>query len=99
MIERDLVGYGMNLPDVRWPGDARIAISVVVNYEEGSEDSLLDGDSHRETNGEINSPLPLDARDLMNECRPDAGLGTSYFNLQFRNLPELTLVVDDDRRS
>ena len=73
MIERDLVGYGMNLPDVRWPGDARIAISVVVNYEEGSEYSLLDGDSHRETNGEINSPLPLDARDLMNESMFEYG--------------------------
>ena len=73
MIERDLVGYGMNLPDVRWPGEARIAISVVVNYEEGSEYSLLDGDSHRETNGEINSPLPLDARDLMNESMFEYG--------------------------
>ena len=73
MIERDLVGYGMDLPDVRWPGDARIAVSVVVNYEEGSEYSLLDGDSHRETNGEIAAPLPLDARDLMNESMFEYG--------------------------
>ncbi|WP_438752579.1 allantoinase PuuE [Pararhizobium sp. O133] len=41
---RDLVGYGRNLPDVRWPGDARIAVQFVVNYEEGGESSILDGD-------------------------------------------------------
>ena len=38
-----------------------------MNYEEGSEYSLLDGDSHRETNSEVPSPLPLDERDLANE--------------------------------
>ena len=67
MIERDFVGYGLNPPKVEWPNEARIAISVVVNYEEGSEYSLLDGDSHRETNSEVPSPLPLDERDLANE--------------------------------
>ena len=67
MMERDFVGYGLNPPKVEWPNGARIAISVVVNYEEGSEHSLLDGDSHRETNSEVPSPLPLDERDLANE--------------------------------
>ncbi len=66
-MERDLVGYGLNLPQVRWPGDARIAVSVVVNYEEGAEYSLLDGDSHHETNGEVPSPVPPQQRDLFNE--------------------------------
>lgn len=65
--ERDLVGYGMDLPDVRWPNDARIAVSVVVNYEEGSEYSLLDGDPRREVMGEALSPIPADQRDLANE--------------------------------
>lgn len=67
MNERDFVGYGVNPPRVEWPDGARIAISVVVNYEEGSEYSLLDGDAHRETNSEVPSPLPLDRRDLANE--------------------------------
>ena len=67
MNERDFVGYGANPPQVEWPDGARIAISVVVNYEEGSEYSLLDGDPHRETNNEVPSPLPLDERDLANE--------------------------------
>lgn len=48
--ERDLIGYGPTPPKVVWPNGARIAVSVVVNYEEGSEYSLLDGDLHHETN-------------------------------------------------
>ena len=66
-MERDFVGYGRNIPQVRWPGDARIAVSVVVNYEEGAEYSLLDGDSHHETNSEVPSPVPPSERDLYNE--------------------------------
>ena len=66
-MQRDLVGYGPNVPVVEWPNKARIAISMVVNYEEGSEYSLLDGDSHHETNGEVASPVPLDQRDVYNE--------------------------------
>ena len=58
MQERDFIGYGANPPAVRWPGDARIAISVVVNYEEGSEASLLDGDDHHESNNEVRPPFP-----------------------------------------
>lgn len=37
---RDLVGYGEHPPHPRWPGGAKIAISLVVNYEEGSEVSF-----------------------------------------------------------
>ena len=67
MNERDLIGYGPNPPVVEWPNGARIAISVVVNYEEGSEYSLLDGDATHEVNNEVPSPVPLDQRDLANE--------------------------------
>ena len=64
---RDFVGYGKNVPQVKWPGEARIAVSLVVNYEEGSEYSTLDGDAHHETNGEVPSPVPAGDRDLNNE--------------------------------
>ena len=67
MEERDFVGYGLNPPAVQWPNDAKIAVSVVVNYEEGSEYSLLDGDAHGETMGEVPSPVPVGERDLANE--------------------------------
>lgn len=49
MSERDLVGYGENPPHPRWPGDARVALTVIVNYEEGSEYSFPNGDGQSET--------------------------------------------------
>lgn len=46
---RDLVGYGANPPHARWPGGAKIAVSFVLNYEEGAENSLLHGDAASES--------------------------------------------------
>jgi len=46
---RDLIGYGPRPPRVRWPADARIAVSVVLNYEEGGESCVLHGDAHSES--------------------------------------------------
>jgi OHCU decarboxylase len=45
---RNLVGYGRNTPDPRWPGGANIAVQFVVNYEEGGECCILDGDPSSE---------------------------------------------------
>ncbi len=41
---RDLIGYGKSPPHARWPGGARIAIQMVLNYEEGAENCILHGD-------------------------------------------------------
>jgi len=41
---RDLIGYGPRVPHAGWPGQARIAVQFVLNYEEGSENSVLHGD-------------------------------------------------------
>ncbi|MCJ0903052.1 allantoinase PuuE [Rhodococcus sp. ARC_M6] len=46
---RDMVGYGKNPPHPQWPGDARIALQFVLNYEEGGERNVLDGDDGSET--------------------------------------------------
>ena len=46
---RDLVGYGRNPPDPRWPDGARLALSFVVNVEEGAELSLASGDARNES--------------------------------------------------
>lgn len=67
MTERDFVGYGPTPEPIEWPGDARIAISLVVNYEEGAEYSLMDGDAQHESNNEVPSPVPPEQRDLANE--------------------------------
>ena len=45
---RDLVGYGPNPPHAQWPGNARIAVQFVLNYEEGGENSVLHGDAGSE---------------------------------------------------
>jgi allantoinase len=41
---RDLIGYGRNPPHARWPGNARVAVQFVLNYEEGGENCVLHGD-------------------------------------------------------
>ena len=45
---RDLRGYGRRPPHARWPGGARIALQFVLNYEEGAENCVLDGDAASE---------------------------------------------------
>lgn len=45
---RDLTGHGRTPPDPRWPGGARIAVQIVVNYEEGGENSIEHGDAASE---------------------------------------------------
>ena len=42
---RDLVGYDRNPPHAQWPGEARIAVQFVLNYEEGGENCILHGDA------------------------------------------------------
>jgi allantoinase len=46
---RDMTGYGLSVPDAKWPSKARIAVQFVLNYEEGAESSVLHGDEHSET--------------------------------------------------
>lgn len=41
---RDMIGYGRQPPHPKWPGDARIAVQFVINYEEGGENNILHGD-------------------------------------------------------
>ena len=45
---RDFIGYGRTPPDPKWPNGARLAINFVMNYEEGSEPSVQDGEGHTE---------------------------------------------------
>jgi allantoinase len=79
---RDLVGYAGHPPDPRWPGDARIAVSVVLNYEEGGEYNILHGDAHSEyvltdVGGE---PLP-NARNLNVESNFEYGSRVGFWEI------------------
>ncbi len=64
--QRDLIGYGRDIPKVEWPEGARIAINMVLNYEVGAEFNTMDGDPQRETAGDF-YPHPLDQRSLGTE--------------------------------
>lgn len=71
---RDLVGYGGAAPDVAWPGGARVAINLVVVYEEGSEASVRWGDDANEGWGEYAGAGPQPpAPDLGTEGHYDYG--------------------------
>jgi putative urate catabolism protein len=48
-LSRDFIGYGANPPNPKWPKKARIAINFVMNYEEGSEPSIQDGEGFTES--------------------------------------------------
>ena len=64
---RDLRGYGANPPRADWPGDARIAVQFVVNYEEGGENCVLHGDAASEAFlSEIVGATPIEGERHMN---------------------------------
>ena len=46
---RDLVGYGSKGKKISWPNNAKLALQIVLNYEEGGENSILNGDKYSET--------------------------------------------------
>ena len=46
--DRDMTGYGANPPVANWPNGAKIAVSIVLNYEEGGENNILHGDAASE---------------------------------------------------
>jgi putative urate catabolism protein len=57
---RDFVGYGAHPPPAEWPGGARLALTFVLNYEEGGERNVLDGDDASESFlSEIVGALPV----------------------------------------
>ena len=65
---RDLVGYGEHPPHAQWPGQARIAVQFVLNYEEGGENSVLHGDAGSEQFlSEMFNPPAFPARHLSME--------------------------------
>jgi peptidoglycan/xylan/chitin deacetylase (PgdA/CDA1 family) len=71
---RELVGYGREPPQGRWPNGARLALSIVVNYEEGSERSLAIGDPDQESMTEWgNYPMPPQIRNLAMESMYEYG--------------------------
>ena len=71
---RDFIGYGRQRPKVIWPNKAQLAVSFVVNLEEGAEASLEDGQLTNDKLGEFVSSLPDGMRDLAMEQFHEYGL-------------------------
>ena len=90
---RDFVGYGRRRPKVRWPGGANVAVSLVVNYEEGSEYSFVFGDERSESVGEIGYAQGPEARDLYVESVYEYGSRAGVWRL-LRLFDEYDVKVD-----
>jgi len=80
---RDLVGYGQHPPDPRWPGGARLALSIVVNYEEGGERNVLHGDTESETflQEVVGIPASVGGRNLTVESMYEYGTRVALWRL------------------
>ena len=63
-LSRDFIGYGKNVPKVKWPNDARLALTFAVNYEAGGERAIGFGDAGAETFGEFPAYGTPPKRDL-----------------------------------
>ena len=73
-MERNIVGYGAKGPTGRWPNGARLAVSLCLNYEEGSERGHSLGDPDQESSTELgNYPMPQGIRDLAMESMYEYG--------------------------
>lgn len=80
---RDLIGYGAHPPHPRWPGEARVAVQFVVNYEEGAENCVLHGDAASEAFlSEIVGAQPLPgARNMNMESLYEYGSRAGFWRL------------------
>ncbi len=80
---RDLIGYGAQPPNAAWPNGARVALQIVMNYEEGSEYSIPDGDGISETYlTEVpGATLGPDKRDLIVESIYEYGSRAGFWRL------------------
>lgn len=80
---RDLIGYGANPPHPKWPGGARLALQLVMNYEEGGELSVLHGDDSAESflHEVVGTPSLKAARALTVESVYEYGSRAGFWRL------------------
>jgi putative urate catabolism protein len=80
---RDLIGYGQSPPDPRWPGGARLALSFVLNYEEGAENTPLEGDPASEAflHEVVGAPPTIGRRNLNTESVFEYGSRAGFWRV------------------
>lgn len=88
---RDVIGYGPTPPNPQWPGGARLALNIVLNYEEGSEPSFPDGDGITESGLTDGGYAAAPGRDLAAEGMFEYGSRVGFWRLmrllQERSMP------------
>jgi allantoinase len=91
LTARDFIGYADNPPDPKWPNGARLALNIVINYEEGSEASFPDGDGRSEIGLTEVSATSFPGRDLAAESMFEYGSRIGVWRilriLQSRGMP------------
>jgi len=80
--QRNMVGYGSKIPKVIWPNNARIAVQIVLNYEEGAENCVLNGDKNSEIFlSEIIGAQPVKGRNINMESLYEYGSRSGFWRL------------------
>ncbi len=79
---RDLIGYGSKKPKIKWPNNAKIALQIVLNYEEGAENCVLHGDKTSEVFlSEIIGAQPIKGRNMNMESFYEYGSKRGFWRL------------------
>jgi putative urate catabolism protein len=83
-IPRDLIGYGAQPPHAQWPNGARIAVQFVINYEEGAENCVLNGDAASEAflSEMVGTPPRTGVRHMSMEWLYEYGSRAGFWRLQ-----------------
>ena len=79
---RNMIGYGSKTPIIKWPNNAKLALQIVLNYEEGSENSILHGDKNSETFlSEIIGAQPIKGRHINMESIYEYGSKRGFWRI------------------
>ncbi len=79
---RNMIGYGSKTPIIKWPNGAKLALQIVLNYEEGSENCVLHGDKNSETFlSEIIGAQPIKGRHINMESFYEFGSRRGFWRL------------------
>ena len=79
---RNMIGYGSKTPSIKWPNYAKLALQIVLNYEEGSENCVLHGDKTSETFlSEIIGAQPIKGRHINMESFYEYGSRRGFWRI------------------
>ena len=79
---RDMIGYGSKDQKIKWPNNARIAVQIVLNYEEGAENCVLNGDKQSEVFlSEIIGAQPIKGRHINMESLYEYGSRRGFWRI------------------